>query len=104
MKNSLNFVNTCLRVVDTRRPGCAAAAQLTFVKLRLLSNLVCSFRNSEVLTGESPDMLTRSMLDPWHLLYSSRRDGSGSRDVGSDFHEALLEIRKGRCGDDARGL
>jgi len=45
-----------------------AAAQLTFVKLRLLSNLVCSFRNSEVLTGESPDMLRRSMLYPWHLF------------------------------------
>ena len=74
------------------------------MKLQLLSNLVCSFGNSEVLTGESPDMLSRSMLYPWYLLYSSRRDGSGSRDVGSDLHKAPLEIRKGSCGDDARGL
>lgn len=67
-------------------------------------SLVCSFRNSEVLTGKPSYVLTRRMLYPWHLLYSGRRDGSGRRDVGSHFREALLEIRKGSTGDDARGL
>jgi hypothetical protein len=53
--------------IESLSPSETATAQLTFVKPRLLSNLVCSFRNSEVLTGESPDMLTRRMLYPWHL-------------------------------------